>query len=85
MSFDDYKDEGLVIIPNSVLGRLVGGMQQRRRWLYDLLFAADSQVLRPGMWRMWNDRVGGLALYALGVRTLRDVERVERERRRRGK
>lgn len=84
MGFNDYKDESLVILPNSILGRLVGDMHHRRRWLYDLLFAQDSQLLRPGVWRIWNDRIGGLVLYALGVRTLRDMERIERERRRRG-
>ena len=76
--------ESLTIAPRTLLALLAGNPQARtgkRRLLVDLLFHEDGSLLYPVMQRLYNDRVGGLLMYALGVRTIREMERVERQRR----
>lgn len=75
-----YRD-AVVIIPNSILGRLQKGLLQRNRLLHDLLFV-ERGTLRPALQRAYDSQFGGLILYALGVRTVGEMERLERERRR---
>lgn len=79
--------ETLTIAPRTLLAALMGAPGARtgkRRYLYDFLFHENGSLLYPTAQRLYNDRIGGLLLYALGVRTVREMERVARERRRRG-
>lgn len=79
--------ETLTIAPRTLLAALLGSPGARagkRRYLADFLFNENESLLYPAVQRLYNDRVGGLVLYALGVRTVREMERVDRERRRRG-
>jgi hypothetical protein len=80
----DYK-KSLVIIPNSLLGRLLGLSRGSRRGMLSHLLVDESGggLLMPVIHRMYNDRVGGLLTYALGVRTVGDVEQTARQRRQR--
>ncbi|MDX1992169.1 MAG: hypothetical protein SF029_07260 [bacterium] len=73
------KDEGdLVIAPNTFLSRLIGN--RRRSMVDDVLLGRDGR-LPDSARRVWNHRVGGLVMYALGVRTSREMERTARSRR----
>jgi hypothetical protein len=81
--FREYK-KALVIAPNTLLGRFLNTLDEpgaRRSWLYYLLMADDGRMLRPTLNRWWDHPVGGLVLYALGVRTVGEMERVERVQR----
>lgn len=78
--------EPLTIGPRTLLALLIrrsGAHTGKRRTLYDLLFSEHGSLLYPRLQRLYNDRIGGLVLYALGVRTVREMQRIERERRRR--
>jgi hypothetical protein len=80
--------ERLTIAPGTLLALLAGRPGQRRsgkrRFLVDLLFHENGSLLYPSAQRLYRDRVGGLVLYLLGVRTVREMERIARERRRHG-
>lgn len=78
--FNAYK-KALVIASNTILGRFVS----QQNPLSHLVYIPGTQELNPIFYRLWDDRVGGLVLWALGIRTVGDIERVERERRRQGK
>ncbi len=83
MSDSDWRAyrKAVVIIPNSILGRLQTMLHQRNRLLHDLLFA-EHNTLRPLLQRLYDSQFGGLIMYALGVRTAGEMERLDRERRR---
>jgi|GEM_PF-3909234 len=71
------KNESLTVAPNTLLGGLLGvsGSSRRKRSVaQDLLLSQDSPLLGETLSRMWNDRVGGLVLYALGVRSTPESE-----------
>lgn len=79
--------ETLTVGPQTLLSALIGRTGARagkRRYLYDVLFSEHGSLLYPHLQRLYNHRVGGLVLYALGVRTVREMERIARERRLRG-
>jgi hypothetical protein len=79
--------EPLTIGPRTLLSAVIGrtgAHTGKRRYLYDLLFSEHGSLLYLRFQRLYNDRVGGLVLYALGVRTVREMDRINRERRRRG-
>lgn len=79
--------EAITIAPGTLLWAVVGKTtsgSRRNQTLYDMLFGQDGSLFYGAVQRMWNDRVGGLILYALGVRSFREMERVRRERARRG-
>ncbi len=80
--FNVYK-KALVIAPNTILGRMVD-KPDGTNWFSHLVYVPGTRDLNPAFQRIWDDRVGGLVLWALGIRTIGDMERVERERRRRG-
>jgi hypothetical protein len=79
--FREYK-KSLVIIPNSLLGRIITLIGQKNRLAHDILFSWDGVMRSSGILpRLYEDRFGGLILYFLGVRTVGDVEWQERQRR----
>lgn len=78
---DDSRLEALTIAPRTLLAALVGMPSRRRGAIYDMLFSENGSLLYPTVQRLWNDRIGGLVLYALGVRTIREMERVARQQR----